>query len=89
MGADSPGGHRPAHLTAAGAEATTEPHTCPVACPPGSEPYALVHIHPGGVTTPSAMDVKNGQRFRMAALCIASDKEMQCYPVPKAGGIRG
>ena len=59
-----------------------------VECPPGSEPFALVHTHPGGVNTPSAMDVKSGQRFRMSAMCIADDREMRCFPVPQSEGRR-
>ena len=59
-----------------------------VECPPGSEPFALVHTHPGGVNTPSAMDVRSGQRFRMKAMCIADDRELRCFPVPQSGGRR-
>jgi len=62
-----------------------------VECPPGSEPFALVHTHPGGINTPSAMDVKSGQRFRMSAMCIADDRRCGASqsPSPEDAGADG
>ena len=57
----------------------------PIKCPPGSDFEVMVHTHPGGSAEPSALDIRTGQRFRAKSLCIASDTELKCHPVPRIG----
>ena len=59
----------------------------PIKCPPGSDFEVMVHTHPGGSAEPSALDIRTGQRFSAKSLCIASDTELKCHPVPRIGRV--
>ena len=53
-----------------------------VACPPGASLIGLYHTHPGGVSTPSAQDVKSARDVQAGFLCIRSEREGQrCFRV--------
>lgn len=51
----------------------------PLVCPPGSEPFALWHTHPGGDPNPSPQDIREVKRLGLAAICVT---------VPQTGETR-
>lgn len=55
----------------------------PLRCPPGAKLSYLFHSHPGGVAYPSPQDIKSALRFQVPVLCIASDKQLECFRIER------
>ena len=56
----------------------------PDACPSGTKVVGSFHTHPkegGGSIRPSQQDMKEAQRRKMPALCIANGEKTACYAV--------
>jgi len=58
----------------------------PDTCPAPSKVAGSFHTHPssgGGSILPSAQDMREAKRVKMPVLCIANERQTQCY------GVRG
>ena len=51
----------------------------PLQCPPGSRFEGFFHTHPGGVTVPSAMDIKSARANGAKVTCIQNERGIRCY----------
>lgn len=52
--------------------------TIPISCPPGSQPRALVHTHPGGSLKLSPQDIKT-MREKGLPVCVRAGNKIKCY----------